>query len=150
MINAAYGLALILFPPPFRAAFGECMQADFADGLRDAQRATRRGYLATWIVRVAWDLVRAISWQWARTSVPWLTVSYAVAILTICEGLSSILLRSRLLWHVTGPLPSSGWYLTGSVLNSARSLGADFCRMVHHPEPPPRDIGEHSCLRSRD
>lgn len=116
MIAAAYRIAVWMFPPAFRAAFGDCMQADFADGLRDARRGTRRGHLVGWLARVAWDLARAIGWQWLRTSVPWLTLSYAMAILAICEGLSSIMLKSRLLWHVAGTPPPAGVSLTGSLV----------------------------------
>lgn len=116
MIHLVYGLAVLLFPPAFRAAFGDCMQADFADGLRDARRATRRGYLAAWLAQVGWDLARSITRQWLRTSVPWLTTLYAITILTFLEGLSASMLRSRMLWDVAGASPSTGWYLTGSAV----------------------------------
>jgi len=95
MMPALYAAALLLFPPAFRAAFGDCMTADFTDGLRDARRAPRRRHLVGWLARVAWDLMVAISRQWLRTAVPWLTTAYAAAILAVCEGLSAIMLGSR-------------------------------------------------------
>jgi hypothetical protein len=116
MIARVYAVTLLLFPPAFRAAFGECMVADFADGLRDAQRAPRRLHLVGWLARVAWDLARAISRQWMRTSVPWLTTAYAAAILGVCEGLSSIMLRSRMFWPDVTSTPASGWYLVGTMV----------------------------------
>lgn len=116
MIPLVYRLALLLFPPAFRAAFGDCMQADFSDGLRDARRATRRGHLPGWLARVAWDLARSITRQWLRTSVPWLTTLYAITIQAFLEGLSATMLRSRMLGHVAGTDFSTGWYMTGSVL----------------------------------
>lgn len=115
MIPAAYRLALLLFPPAFRAGFGDCMQADFADGLRDAQRSTRRGYVSRWLARVAWDLAVAITRQWLRTSVPWLTGLYAITILAFVEGLSAALVRSRLAEHVSAA-PWTGWSLTSSAV----------------------------------
>lgn len=116
MIAGAYRLALLLFPPAFRAAFGDCMQADFADGLRDARRSTRRGHLGRWLARVAWDLARSVARQWLCTSVPWLTALYAGTILAFLETLSATMLKSRMLWHGAGASPSTGWYLTGSAL----------------------------------
>jgi hypothetical protein len=110
-----YAATLLLFPPAFRAAFGDCMAADFADGLRDAQRAPRRWQLIGWLVRVAWDLARSISRQWMRTSVPWLTTAYAAAILGVCEELSSIMLRSRILWPDVHTAPVSDWHLIGTI-----------------------------------
>jgi hypothetical protein len=114
MIVRLYAATLLLFPPAFRAAFGDCMAADFADGLRDAQRAPGRRHLAGWLATVAWDLVRSISRQWLRTSVPWLTTAYAAAILGVCEGLSSIMLRSRMFWPDISSAPASGWYLAAT------------------------------------
>ena len=71
------------------------MLADFTEGLRDARRAPRRWHLVGWLARVAWDLMWAISRQWLRTAVPWLTAAYAAAILGVCESLSAIMLGSR-------------------------------------------------------
>lgn len=116
MIPVAYRLALLLLPPAFRAAFGDCMQADFADGLRDAQRSTRRGHMARWIARVAWDLARAIARQWLRTSVPWLTALYAITILAFVEGLAAALVRSRIAEHAGGAAQWTGWSLTSSAV----------------------------------
>ncbi len=116
MIAAAYGFALLLFPPAFRAAFGDCMQADFSDGLLDAGRSTRPGHLARWLGGVAWDLAGAITRQWLRTSVPWLTALYAVAILAFVEGLATALLRSRIAEHTGGPSLWTVWSLTGGAV----------------------------------
>jgi hypothetical protein len=118
VIARAYGVALLLFPPAFRAAFGDCMAADFDDGLRDARRATRPWFFVGWLGRVAWDLGRSIAWQWWRTGVPILTTAYAGAIMVVCEGLSSIMLRS--LWPAAAPSnPSDGTAVvatTGAVI----------------------------------
>ena len=116
MITLADRLALLCFPPAFRAAFGDCMQADFSDGLGDARRSTRPGHLTRWLVRVAWDLAGAITRQWLRTSVPWLTALYAIAILAFVEGLSAALLRSRVAAHTGESSLWTVWSLTGSAV----------------------------------
>lgn len=116
MILAVYRAALLLFPPAFRAAFGDCMQADFSDGLLDAKRATRPGHLTRWLARVAWDLAVAIARQWLRTSVPWLTTMYAITILAFVEGLSAAMLRSRIAEHAAEAAPWTGWSVTTSAV----------------------------------
>jgi hypothetical protein len=116
MITLAYHLALLCFPPAFRAAFGDCMEADFSDGLVDARRSKRPGHLTRWLTRVAWDLAGAITRQWLRTSVPWLTALYAITILAFVEGLSAALLRSRMAEHVGGAAQWTGWSLTSSAV----------------------------------
>lgn len=115
MITRTYTLSLLLFPPAFRSAFAECMAADFADGLRDAQRSPHRGFVVTWLVRVAWDLARTILWQWLRTGVPVLTTVYAFTILMFCEQLSTTLMRSRTLRPALAAAPSDGWTITVTV-----------------------------------
>jgi hypothetical protein len=116
VIPRVYAATLLLFPPAFRAAFGDCMAADFADGLRDVQRTTQRRQRVGWFARVAWDLARSIGWQWLRTSVPWLTTAYAAAMLGVCEGLSAIMVRSRLFGADDSIVTTGLWHPAGSVL----------------------------------
>lgn len=121
MIAAAYRGALLLFPPAFRAAFGDCMQADFSDGLHDARRSPHRGHLPRWLARVAWDLTRSIVQQWLRTSVPWLTTLYASAILAFLEGISATMLRSRV-GLLTADASSAGWHVNVLIVLAMSAL----------------------------
>jgi drug/metabolite transporter (DMT)-like permease len=116
MILVAYRLALLLFPPAFRAAFADCMEADFSDGLIDARRSTRPAHLTRWLAGVAWDLAGSITRQWMRTSVPWLTAMYTITILAFVEGLSAALLRSRIAEHTGGASLWTVWSLTGGAV----------------------------------
>lgn len=92
MILRTYRALLWCFPPAFRVAYGDCMSADFEDGLADASRLGSRSRLAGWLIVVVLDLVRAITWQWCKTSVPWLTGAYTLALVAICESLASAML----------------------------------------------------------
>ena len=98
---AAYRTALWLLPPAFRAVYADCMTVDFEDGLTDARRFGNRRHLLRWLGLVAADLARSITWQWLRTSVPWLTTAYAVLILAFCEGISSAMLGREFSLPVT-------------------------------------------------
>lgn len=86
------------YPPAFRAAFGDSMAADFNDALADARRAGRTADVTVLLARVGWDLLWSVTVQWARTSVPWLTMAYAIALLCFCEGLASALMGGRFRW----------------------------------------------------
>lgn len=92
MILRTYRALLWCFPPAFRVAYADCMTADFEDGLADADRMGDRHRMAAWLGLVALDLFRSMTWQWLRTPVPWLTMTYTVALVAFCEGLSAILL----------------------------------------------------------
>lgn len=92
MILRTYRALLWCFPPAFRIAYADCMSADFEDGLADASRFGDRRRLARWLALVALDLTRAIIWQWCKTSVPWLTGAYTLALVAICESLAAAML----------------------------------------------------------
>lgn len=114
MILTLYRASLLLFPPAFRVAFGDCMQADFADGLSDVRRSPRSWALTMWLATVAWDLARSVTQQWLRTSVPWLTTLYSMAILAFLEGISTAMLHSR--WGTPDVAAPMGFHLTGSAV----------------------------------
>lgn len=86
------------YPPAFAATFGESMAADFNDALRDARRTGRAADVAILLAQVGRDLLWSVTLQWARTSVPWLTMAYAIALLCFCEGLASALMGGRFRW----------------------------------------------------
>ena len=86
------------YPPAFRVMFADSMAADFRDALRETQRTGRTKNLVVLLAQVAWDLLRSVAVQWARTSVPWLTMAYAMALLCFCEGLASALRGSPFKW----------------------------------------------------
>jgi hypothetical protein len=96
----SYRAIITAYPPAFRVTFGDSMAADFSDAVADAGRWGRRRDLAVLLARVAMDLAWSISSQWLRTSVPWLTAAYAIAILGIVEGLASALVGGRFTWAV--------------------------------------------------
>ena len=81
----AYRWMTAAYPPAFRVTFGDSMAADFRDALRDAQRTGR---------------TQDILVQWARTSVPWLTMAYAIALVCFCEGLATALRGSSFKWTI--------------------------------------------------
>ena len=110
------------YPPAFRATFADSMTADFRDALRDAKHTGRTQDVVVLLARVAWDLVRSVAAQWARTSVPWLTMAYAMALVCFCEGLASTLRGSTFKWSIVALLlpPVSAitftlWFLVPNV-----------------------------------
>jgi hypothetical protein len=86
-----YRWLTIAYPPAFRLTFADSMAADLNDALRDAQGSGSKA-VAILLVRVGADLVWSMGVQWTRTSVPWLTLAYATALVCFCEGLASALL----------------------------------------------------------
>ena len=88
----AYGWAIKAYPPVFRATFADSMMADFRDALLDAQISGDRKATSRLLSQVTRDLVWSVIVQWARTSVPWLTMAYAIALVGFCEALASTLL----------------------------------------------------------
>ena len=96
----AYRWMTVAYPPVFRVMFADSMAADFRDALRDAQQTGRAKDVMLLLAQVAWDLVRSIAIQWARTSVPWLTMAYAAALVCFCEGLASTLRGSSFKWSI--------------------------------------------------
>jgi hypothetical protein len=100
----AYRWITAAYPPAFRAAFADSMTADFRDALRDARQTGRANEVAALLAQVAWDLVRSVATQWARTSVPWLTMAYAMALVCFCEGLASTLRGSTFKWTIVALL----------------------------------------------
>ena len=96
----AYRWMTAAYPPAFRVAFADSMAADFRDALRDAQRTGRTKDILALLAQVAWDLLRSVTVQWARTSVPWLTMAYAVSLVCFCEGLASTLRGSSFNWSI--------------------------------------------------
>ena len=100
----AYRWMTAAYPPAFRATFADSMAADFRDALHDAQRTCRVKDVAILLAQVAWDLLRSATVQWARTSVPWLTMAYAAALVCFCEGLASTLRGSSFKWTIVALL----------------------------------------------
>ena len=96
----AYRWMTAAYPPAFRVTFADSMTADFRDALRDAQRTRCTEDVIVLLAQVAWDLLRSVTAQWARTSVPWLTMAYAVALVCFCEGLASTLRGSQFNWLI--------------------------------------------------
>ena len=88
------------YPPAFQVMFADSMTADFRDALRDAQRMGRTKDIAVLLAQVAKDLLWSVIVQWARTSVPWLTMAYSMALLCFCEGLASALRGSPFKWSL--------------------------------------------------
>lgn len=103
-LHTAYRWMTAAYPPAFRVTFADSMAADFRDALRDAQQTGRTKDVLVLLVQVAWDLVRSIAVQWARTSVPWLTMAYAMALVCFCEGLASTLRGSTFKWSIVALL----------------------------------------------
>jgi hypothetical protein len=102
-----YRSAIALYPPVFRATFGDSMVADFRDALADARRTGDRRQTSILLAQVARDLVWSVCVQWIRTSVPWLTMAYALALVGFCEALASTLLhRPFKQWLVVMLLPA--------------------------------------------
>ena len=89
-----------VYPPAFRVTFADSMPADFRYALRDAQRTGRTKDVVVLLAQVAWDLLCSVTVQWARTSVPWLTMAYAVALVCFCEGLAASLRGSSFKWSI--------------------------------------------------
>ncbi len=96
----AYRWMTAAYPPAFRVTFADSMAADFRDALRDAKRSGRTKDVIVLLAQVAWDLAWSITAQWARTSVPWLTMAYAAALVCFCEGLASTLRGSSFKWSI--------------------------------------------------
>lgn len=96
----AYRWMTAAYPPAFRATFADSMTADFRDALRDAKQTGRTEDVLLLLGQVAWDLLRSVTVQWARTSVPWLTMIYAVALVCFCEGLASAVRGSSFKWSI--------------------------------------------------
>ena len=94
----AYRWVTAAYPPAFRATFGDSMAADFNDALRDARRSGRPADVTILLAQVGRDLVWSVAVQWARTSVPWMTMAYALALLCFCEGLASALMGGSFRW----------------------------------------------------
>jgi hypothetical protein len=97
-IVTVYRWMIAAYPPAFRATFADSMAADFSDALRDAHASGDRRGINRLLVQVGLDLVRSVVVQWARTSVPWLTLAYAAALLCFCEGLASTFMGGRFSW----------------------------------------------------
>jgi hypothetical protein len=96
-ITRAYGWAIKAYPPVFRATFADSMMADFRDALRDAEETGPKAK-SSLLTQVTRDLVWSVIVQWARTSVPWLTMAYAMALVGFCEALASTLLGRPFKW----------------------------------------------------
>ena len=96
----AYRWMTAAYPPAFRVTFADSMAADFRDAFRDAQRTGRTTDVVVLLAQVAWDLLCSVIVQWARTSVPWLTMAYAIALVCFCEGLASALRGSPFKWSI--------------------------------------------------
>lgn len=96
----AYRWMTAAYPPAFRVAFGDSMAADFRDALRDAQQTGCTKDIVVLLAQVARDLVWSVTVQWARTSVPWLTMAYAIALVCFCEGLAAALRGSSFKWSI--------------------------------------------------
>ena len=88
------------YPPAFRATFGDSMAADFNDALCDARRTGRAADVAILLAQVSRDLLWSVTVQWARTSVPWLTIAYAMALICFCEALAATLVGGSFRWSV--------------------------------------------------
>ena len=88
----AYSWAITAYPPAFRSMFGDSMVADFRDALRDSRKNGRKD-TSILLAQVARDLLWSLAVQWARTSVPWLTMAYSMALVGFCEALASTLLH---------------------------------------------------------
>src|SRR5688500_15651906 len=96
----AYRWMTATYPPAFRVAFGDSMAADFRDAFHDAQRTGCTKDIVVLLAQVARDFVWSVTVQWARTSVPWLTMAYAVALVCFCEGLAAALRGSSFKWSI--------------------------------------------------
>ena len=96
----AYRWMTVAYPPAFRVTFADSMAADFRDALHDAQRAGRTKDLVVLLAQVAWDLLWSVTVQWARTSVPWLTMAYSIALVCFCEAMASALLGGSFRWSL--------------------------------------------------
>ena len=96
----AYRWMTAAYPPAFRAAFADSMTADFRDALRDVRETGRTTDVAVLLAQVASDLLRSVIAQWVRTSVPWLTMAYALALVCFCEALASALGGSPFKWSI--------------------------------------------------
>ena len=102
------------YPPAFRATFGDSMAADFNDGLSDARATGNKQDVRRFLVQVGRDLVWSVIVQWARTSVPWLTLAYATALICFCEGLASALMGGPFRWPLVAmmlPLVSATTFI---------------------------------------
>ena len=99
-LTRAYGWAIKAYPPVFRATFADSMMADFRDALRDANGSGGPKATLTLLAQVARDLAWSVLVQWARTSVPWLTMAYAMALVGFCEALASTLLGRSFKWSL--------------------------------------------------
>ena len=100
LLVQGYRWMIAAYPPAFRVTFADSMAADFRDALHDTQRTGRRKDVIVLLAQVAWDLLCSVTVQWARTSVPWLTMAYAVALVCFCEGLASTLRGSSFKWTI--------------------------------------------------
>jgi hypothetical protein len=98
LLIRAYGWAIKAYPPVFHATFADSMIADFRDALRDAKESGNPNAPSTLLAQVAGDLVWSVIVQWARTSVPWLTMAYATALVGFCEALAATLLGRPFKW----------------------------------------------------
>jgi len=94
----AYRWMTVAYPPAFRTMFADSMAADFRDALRDAHRTNCTKDVVVLVAQVGRDLLWSVTVQWARTSVPWLTLAYSMALLCFCEGLASALRGSPFKW----------------------------------------------------
>lgn len=95
-----YRWAIVAYPPAFRVMFADSMTADFRDALHDAHKTGQRKATLVLLAQVAWDLICSLGVQWARTSVPWMTMAYSMALVAFCEGLAATLLGSPFKWAV--------------------------------------------------
>ncbi len=126
-----YRWMTVAYPPAFRVTFADSMAADFRDALHDAQGTGRTKDVLVLLAQVAIDLVWSVTVQWARTSVPWLTMAYAMALVCFCEGLASALGGSSFKWSIVMLLfpPVSAitftlWFLLPHVRNRRSSRRA--------------------------
>ena len=126
----AYRWITAVYPPAFKAMFADSMAADFNDALRDTRRTGRGAALTVLLAQVGWDLAWSVTVQWARTSVPWLTMAYAAALICFCEALASALVGGSFRWSVVPmmlPLVSAItftlWFLVPHVRKSRASSG---------------------------
>ncbi len=94
----AYRLMTAAYPPAFHVTFADCMAADFRDALSEARRTGRAKDVTVLLTQVVLDLLWSVIVQWARTSVPWLTMAYAMALVCFCEGLASALMGGAFRW----------------------------------------------------